>query len=245
MQKDRKHGLAIAGLVCSVIGIAIFMFEIFVVGLTNSDKSTVSSTTTASEGTAEKNGKEESQDVAVDLASQMSITEYSMENSIGDTYYILVVKNNSNETVQLSVNAIAKDADGKTIGAASSSEDAVASGQEVCMLNYFDSVKDADTFEYTLTAKKDIYYKPVYSDLSVDESRTDTKVILTVTNTGDKAAMFVQAHAIFFKNGELIGYDYNYVTDDDSELKPGATLSKELECYSEYDDVKIYMSGRR
>lgn len=227
---------------------AIVYFIVAMIGLASmvgkgTDKSSVSNVSTISNSTKEvSDASDTSND---DLASQMSIIEYSMENTIGDTYYILVVKNNSSQTVELNVNAIAKDGEGKTIGAASSSENAVGVGQEVCLLNYFDSVKDAKTFEYTLSAKKDKYYDSVYEDLSVEESKTDEKVVLTVTNTGSKADEFVEAYALFFKNGELTGYDSTYITDDDFEIKPGATISKELNCYQGYDDVKVYFSGRK
>lgn len=243
-QKDRGHGTAIAGLVCSVIGIGIFLLEIFVIGTSSGDSSTASNVSTISE-TSEVIEESVSKTEDKDLASQMSITEYSMENTIGDTYYILIIKNNSSETVELNVNAVAKDISGKTIGAASSSENAVESGQEVCLLNYFDGVTNAGTFEYTLSVKEEKYYDSVYSDLTVEESRTDEKVILTVTNNGSEPAQFVEAQALFFLGGELVYYGSTYITDDESEIKASATIAEEIDCYKEYDDVKVYFSGRR
>lgn len=189
--------------------------------------------------------KSEGTETTEDLASQMEITEYSMENIIGDTLYFLVIKNNSDETVEINVNAIAKDKEGKTIGATDSTENAVASGSEVCLCNYFDGVKDADEFEYTMTVKKETFFKPVMQDIDIEESKTDEKVILTCTNNGDDAAQFVEAYALFFNDGELVNYDSTYITDDDSEIKPGSTISSELNCYGGYDDVKLYVNGRR
>ncbi|MDE7446172.1 MAG: DUF4190 domain-containing protein [Lachnospiraceae bacterium] len=245
MQKDRGHGTAIAGLVCSVIGIGVFLLEVFILGASSDNSSVASNVSPTSETTAITELDADSENSEQDLASQMSINEYSMENTIGDTYYILIIKNNSSETVELNVNAVAKDGSGKTIGAASSSENAVESGQEVCLLNYFDGVTDADTFEYTLSVKKDKYYDSVYSDLTVEESRTDEKVILTVTNNGSAPAQFVEAQALFFSNGELVYFGSTYITDDESEIKAGATIAKEIDCYMEYDDVKVYFSGRK
>lgn len=46
-QKDRGHGTAIAGLVCSVIGIGIFAFEIFVFGTPDNSTDEISNTTSA------------------------------------------------------------------------------------------------------------------------------------------------------------------------------------------------------
>lgn len=96
----------------------------------------------------------EKEETSVDLSSQMEVTEYSMENAIGATYYIMIVKNNSSETVEIASNAIAKDSNGKTIGAASSEEPVVESGQEICLFHYFDNITDVSKFEYTLSVKK-------------------------------------------------------------------------------------------
>ena len=181
----------------------------------------------------------------LNLADQMEITEYSMEGMFSTTYYVLVVKNNSSETVELSTNAVAKDVTGKTIGAANSGENAVESGQEVCLLHFFDGVTEAESFEYTMTVEKETFYKPVFSDLYVDESITEDKIILTVTNKGNRPADFVEARALFFYEGEFVYTSSTYITDNESEIKPNATISKEIESIKDFDDVKVYFSGRR
>lgn len=243
-QKERGHGTAIGGLVCSVIGIGIFLLAVFALG-DYGKESTISSNSMSVNAESSISTETSNDGVKEDLASQMEVTEYSFENTIGDTLYFLVVKNNSSETVEINVNAVAKDKDGKNIGATDAAENAVGSGAEVCLCNYFDGVKDADSFEYTMTVKKDNFFKPVIQDLNIEKSETDEKVILTCTNNGDKTAQFVEAYALFFKDGNLINYASTYITDDDSEIKPGATISGELNCYDSYDDVKVYVSGRR
>ena len=50
---------------------------------------------------------------------------------------------------------------------------------------------------------------------------------------------------LFFSGDKVVGFDSTYFVDDDSELKPGKTITKELHCYEEYDSVKIYFTGRR
>lgn len=243
-QKERGHGTAVVGLVCSVIGIGIFLFAVFVFG-GGEEESIISSETTDINAEPDISGEISNGGVKEDLANQMEIFEYSFENTIGDTLYFLVVKNNSSETVEINVNAIAKDKDGKSIGVANSEEVAIGSGTEICLCNYFDGVKDAASFEYTMTVKKDVFFKPVNQDLKIEKSETEEKVILSCTNIGEKTAQFVEAYALFFKDGKLVDYDSAYITDDDSEIKPGATISEELNCYGGYDDVKIYVSGRR
>lgn len=173
------------------------------------------------------------------------IEEYHYINSIGAAQYFLIVKNDSSETISVNVNATPKDAEGNLIGANTQSEEAIPGGYEVCIGCYFSDAKNATSFEYTLDAKKDKYYDAVIQDLSFEESRTDKKVIISCTNNGEEAAQFVEATALFFSNGELVRSDSTYITDDDSEIKSGATIVKEMKAYDEYDDVKIYLSGRK
>lgn len=180
------------------------------------------------------------------IVSNLEVTgEYYYINSIGAAQYFLIVKNNSPDTISVEINATAKDADGNLIGAKSESEEAIPSGYEVCIGCYFSDAKNAESFEYTLDAKKDKYYEAVIQDLTYEESRTDKKVIISCTNNGNDAAEFVEATALFFLNGELVYSDSTYITDDDSEIKPGKTIIKEMTSYEEYDDVKIYFSGRK
>lgn len=182
-----------------------------------------------------------------ELSKQVQVKEYVMENSFGDSYYLLVVKNNSDRTISLEVNSIAKDSEGKTVGAASSSGEAIGSGHEVCLMNYFESVKSDSTFEYTMSVKEDDYYESVLGDLTHEDSDTGEKVIVTCTNNGDKVAEFVEGAVLFFLGDKLVGYETNYLTDDDSELKPGASIAKEFEFYGEedYDRFEVYLKGRR
>lgn len=173
------------------------------------------------------------------------VEEYYYIDSIGSAQYFLIVKNNSSETISVNINATAKDAEGNLIGATTQSQEAIPSGYEACIGCYFSDAKNAESFEYTLNAKKDEYYDAVIQDLSYEESRTDKKVIISCTNNGDEAAEFVEATALFFLNEELIRSDSTYIVDDDSEIKPGETIVKEMNSFGEYDDVKIYFSGRK
>ena len=71
------------------------------------------------------------------------------------------------------------------------------------------------------------------------------KEIVSVTNNGTEAAEFVEGYALFFEGDTLVDFEDAYFTDDDSEIKPGKTITKELECSKNYDSVKIYFTGRR
>jgi hypothetical protein len=46
-------------------------------------------------------------------------------------------------------------------------------------------------------------------------------------------------------DGKVVGFDSRYFTDDDNELKPGKTITEELDCFEPYDSYLIYFTGRR
>lgn len=179
-----------------------------------------------------------------DYLNQLEIKEYSYLSSGDYTYYFMVVKNNSNETLKLEANITAKDESGKLIGAQSMSQEAVESGYSVCMYTTFDEGIPS-TFEYSMSAKPDDYFKPVLSDIKSEITQTEKKVIISCTNEGKEAAQFVEARALFFKENTLVYSGSIYCTDDDSELKPGSTIIKEIDSYEEFDTVGMYLSGRR
>jgi hypothetical protein len=111
---------------------------------------------------------------------------------------------------------------------------------------YFDSVKGIDHVKYSMGFDTSPYYSSVISDLESVNSINDKNVVVTVTNNGTQAAQFVEAYALFLdSDGNVVYYDSTYVTDGDSEIKPGATLSKQLTAYNSFDTVEVYFTGRR
>ena len=56
-----------------------------------------------------------------------------------------------------------------------------------------------------------------------------------------------QNHVALFLDsaGKVVRYDSTYIVDGDSEIKPGATLSKQLDTYEAFDTVEVYLTGRR
>lgn len=172
--------------------------------------------------------------------------EYLFENSIGDSLYFVVVTNNSQATVEVNGNATAKDAAGNAIGAGSMSIDVLGPGETSLDYFYFDSVRNIASVDYQLSYTPAKYYQPVIGNLAVQQVLNDKNVTVTVTNEGDINAQFVQAHALFFDAaGHVIEHSSSYITDNDSEIKPGATLSAQLDIYGkDYDHAEVYFTGR-
>ena len=54
------------------------------------------------------------------------------------------------------------------------------------------------------------------------------------------------SYALFLDSaGKVVRYDSTYIVDGDSEIKPGATLLKQLDTYEAFDTVEVYLTGSR
>ena len=178
--------------------------------------------------------------------ADFEVTEHKFENSIGDTLWFLVVKNNSQYDVGVSANSTAYDKAGNVIGADDASIDVLGAGQTSICYFYFDGVKDIDNVQYQFFYKTDLYYEDVLHDLTANTTINNQNVIVAVTNNGAGPAEFVEAHALFYDTqGNVVGYDSTYLTDNDNEIKSGATITKQLDTYTAFSTVEVFFTGRR
>lgn len=177
--------------------------------------------------------------------SDFDIQEYSYTNSIGSTLLYLVIKNNSAQTVSIDGNATAYDASNNVIGAGNCSIDVLGPGEQSIASFYFESIENADHFDYKLNYSEETSYKPVLGNLSTDVSVNGSNVVATVTNNGDCEARFVEVYALFLDaDNHLINATSAYAVDDDSEIKPGASESVQLTAYQSFDHAEVYLTGR-
>ena len=174
------------------------------------------------------------------------VKEYCYENTIGDSLYFLVITNNSTESVGIDINMTAYDAGENVIGAANGSIDVLGPEEQSVAGFYFDSVTGIDHVAYTMSYDDSPYYDPVLSDLEIVQNINDKNVVVSVTNKGSEPAQFVEVYALFLDSaGQVVSYESGYVTDGDSEIKPGVTLSEQLDSYEPFDNVECYFTGRK
>ena len=88
-------------------------------------------------------------------------------------------------------------------------------------------------------------YDSVIQNLSYTQNSIDNGAVIQVTNNGSIPAEFVEGYALFFKGNSLVDYDWTYFTDNDSEIKPGKTISKQMNCYEDFDRIEFYVTGRK
>lgn len=199
-------------------------------------------TETTTETTAEK----EPEPVKKELSDEdFSYKGYLYTDSLGKSRYYIIATNNSDQTASVSISGIAKDGSGNSIGADDAEIDVIGPGETSIAMLYFMSAEGVASVDYTTTFDTSPWYKPVVGALSTSQTVNNKNVIVEVTNNGDIPAEFVEGYALFFDaDGNVVRGDSTYFTDNDSEIKPGASITKELSSFHEFDHVEVYFTGR-
>lgn len=174
------------------------------------------------------------------------LAEYTLADGIGwYTRHFVVVRNNTNKTLEISTSSKAYDGDGNVLGLASSGVDALGAGCTTVFYEAFETSSTIASYDMNITYKPSTWAESVIQDLSYSETIINNGAIYDVTNNGNEAAEFVEGCALFFSGDTLVGYDSNYITDDDLEIKSGETISEQFRCYESFDRVEFYLNGEK
>lgn len=180
-----------------------------------------------------------------EVEKNIKITPYTYIHDGDSTqYFVAVLKNNSNQACTLTVHLELIDKDDDVIDTETETINAFAPGTEVAVK--FNHDKDDEEFaryEYTLLPKELTDYQCVTQDLDCKVSTDTDKATISVTNTGNLVAEYVQYTALFFQGDELVYADNDYVVDSDNEIKAGQTEKAESSCNEKFDSVKVYLNG--
>ena len=176
-----------------------------------------------------------------EVLKQLEIKEYIYEDNWFPKGF-LSIKNNSAYNIRISASVKLYDAAGNLIGAQSDDVVAFEAGTETLLVFYADEKFTSMTYELTIEEEK--YYNCVISNLTYQTVSARNKEIVSVTNNGKKAVDWAEGYMIFFKNGKVVGFTTTYFIDNDDELKTGKTITKEMECYEEYDSFLLFFRGR-
>ncbi|MBE7036600.1 MAG: copper amine oxidase N-terminal domain-containing protein [Ruminococcaceae bacterium] len=178
---------------------------------------------------------------ANEVLNNLTVTAYTWKNSYYH-YLALVVKNNSDIHCRLSANVQFKDANGNLVGVQEEEIMAFEAKQEACLV-FANDIEFAD-FSYDFNVSQLKYYDCVTSAIAVDVITLPEKAIISATNNGSVAAEFLEYNILYLKNGKVVDRDWGFLTDDDSELKPGHKETEESRVYEDYDEAKVFLSGR-
>lgn len=183
--------------------------------------------------------------LSINSAVEM-VAEYTLSDSIGwYSRHFMIFKNNSDVTVDISTSSLAYTSDGTMVSAADASFEALGAGCTSIVYEAFETEAEIDHYETKINVMESDYYESVIQDLSYVQNDIDGGAIFQVTNNGEEVAEFVEGYALFFLGDKLVEYSSTYFTDDDSEIKPGDTISKQMDSYEDFDRIEFYLTGRR
>lgn len=225
---------------------AILIVLVFCVAGCSSDNGNVSQTQSGSASS------DETSESSISLADMVDSELYAFE-SMGDTFAFVVVTNNSDVAVDIDTNITALDPNGEIIGAYSFNESCIAPGQSYPLWHYFEGVPIADieNYDYSVTVNESKRESVIDENLVLSvENMTDTGVIVQATNNNGFDIQYLHAYALFFNNGELVGFGDTFIENNSSDtlLTAGSTVTKQIDSNSSgaaFDDVKVYFRGSK
>lgn len=215
-------------------------------GCSENDTSNGSSQTTSKASDVQSSAIADKADFdSEEVEKNIKITPYTYIYDDDSTqYFVAVLKNNSNQACTLTIHLELIDKDDDVIDTETETINAFAPGTEVAVkFNHDKDDEDFARYEFTLLPKELTDYQCVTQDLDCKVSTDTDKATISVTNTGNLVAEYVQYTALFFQGDELVYADNDYVVDSDNEIKAGQTEEAEASCNEKFDSVKVYLNG--
>lgn len=173
-----------------------------------------------------------------EVYDDLIIIQYTYEDSLGNPWLFFEIENTSDYDVYMDVYLDTYDADGNMIDDLIMSVYTLEKDTVTLVPFVLESWYEEAWFDVGIWEAD---YEGHASDFVVAHKKTQDGETVVITNEGDEAVFFLEAKVLFFKDGVVVNYSTNYFTDEDSEIKPGATISERYYCYDTYDEVKIYI----
>lgn len=194
----------------------------------------------------DSNKKEENTNNKDELTSNITPTigesKTGTENNVEyKTYFtessemIIIATNNNEKNVKIDIEIEFYDKNEKLVGVESNSVNASSKGNKFA-LNFSDIPKYFDSYKVYI----DIKEKDAISfvrDLKTESQKTDEKVVVQIKNTTDKEIDYVKAAIIFYKDGNIVGYDESLEDD----IKPDRSANFEF-AYPKIDNYEVFIN---
>ncbi len=171
---------------------------------------------------------------------------FTFTDERNNTYGCILAKNNSHSTVSVSINSVLYGINGNAIGACDAEILVLGPGETSVGIGYIGEYKRSDISggEYTIFVKEQIYYDPILSLISFEETKNRNNIIIAATNNSDRVAHFVEAIAFFWdESNHIIWHETEYIGDRDYDIQPGTTIYTQIDCPEIYDHVDVYYAG--
>ena len=157
-------------------------------------------------------------------------------------YSFLVVKNTGSVEYQVDVVAVGRADDESVVAVATNYVPVMAQGEESVVLLSFDNAEMISHIDYYFYYNDNPYYVSGISDVECTISKNGEDTEVTATNVGKMTIDYPYVYVLFFdENDEVIDYDWEYLVDDDGELKAGESVTAKLYAPRSYAYAKAYV----
>jgi len=166
---------------------------------------------------------------------------------INSTIFCITLHNDSAGNVSINSNVLAYDASNNLIGACNyAGWDATENGDDICLVGEFQEITadQISRLDYVLNTESS-YYLPATPHLTLNHTIIGNKVVMTLSNTGNRTPVGSEVITLFLKNGKLVNIGTAYFGDSNGNIAPGQMISAETYCYdSDFDSVKLFIKSR-
>lgn len=145
----------------------------------------------------------------------LSATTYDTNRGV-----LQIVKNNYSFPMELHATIVYYDADNQMIDKSSAANYHFEKGKE-CVLFFYAPIDSDynyvayDHYKITYSASAISFTKSNLKDIKIESNIGADNVMVEVTNDGDSTCEYTQIYIIFYKDGEVVGYDYRYANVND------------------------------
>lgn len=178
------------------------------------------------------------------VTKDLTVEAYRLKSETGARFLYLVIENHSDQNLRLSADLKFYNENGALIGVDGREVYAVEKKTKTVIDIYLDYAEEEfDRAECVLTAQEEQDYRCLTTELSHQTTWTKYMEIVSVTNNSDITARSVDGYLFFFKKGKLVDVASAYFGDNNFEIKPGQTVTRELSRRKDYDSVEFYFTG--
>lgn len=161
------------------------------------------------------------------------------------TFCVIVLKNNGSVSADVTISSVAYDANDNVIGAGNESVKSLGANCITALEIPFRDTVGVEKCDSKIDVKSTKTDKSILQDLKLEVNALDKKVIVSCTNEGEKTGSFIKCFIVYLdKDGNIVNTDSVYLIDDENEIKPGDTITKQQTANDDYDSVEAYLQGK-
>ncbi|MBR1731396.1 MAG: FxLYD domain-containing protein [Ruminococcus sp.] len=174
------------------------------------------------------------------IADSLDVKEYRV-TGLEYEHIVFVITNNSKTDCALEVDVNFYDKDKNVVDTQDEQLEAIGAGQTSVMAVYAN--EKFESYTYDFIPYESSYYVAVTKDLDLKVEEGDNKLTASVTNNGTATALFTTVNTLFFKGDEVLYFDKSYVGDDNTEIAPDKTETKEIMNFTDSDRYETYLNS--